>query len=276
MLLKDKVAVIIGATSGIGKATAEVFVREGASVVLAGRRRDLGEAIAAGLGAAASFVQVDVSHEEEIADLFRRAHERHGRIDCLFNNAGRGGSYAPIAKVDASAFDQLMAVNLRGPLLGMKHVAAIMAGQGSGSIINTASLGGSRTGFTGHDYSAAKAALIHLTRTAALELGEAGVRVNSISPGPTVTEIFAKGLPPDAHPGALARLRDRFATRQALPRASEAVDVANVALFLASDLSGFVSGQDIVVDGACVGGRSWSELHRELARLGELLKAPGH
>jgi NAD(P)-dependent dehydrogenase (short-subunit alcohol dehydrogenase family) len=271
MLLKDKVAVITGATSGIGRATAEIFVREGARVVLAGRRGVLGRETAAALGPAAVFVEADVGCEDEVAGLIGHAHDRHGRIDCLFNNAGRGGTLTPVAQTDAAAFDEILAVNLRGPLFGIKHVAPIMTGQGFGSIINTASVGGSRTGFTAHDYSAAKAALIQLTKTAAVELGEAGVRVNCLSPGPTVTEIFAQHLPPPERPAALKRLRERFATMQPIPRAAEAADVANVALFLASDLAGFVSGQDIVIDGAYVGGFGWSALLQERADIARLI-----
>lgn len=271
MLLRDKVAVITGATSGIGRATAEAFVREGAQVVLAGRRSDLGYVIAAELGSAASFIEADVVREEEVSRLIARAHDRHGRIDCLVNNAGRGGTHTPIAQTDVATFDGILNVNLRGALFGMKHVAPIMIAQGHGSIINTASVGGSRTGFTAHDYSAAKAALIQLTKTAAVELGEAGIRVNSLSPGPTITEIFAQGLPEQDRSAALTRLRERFAAMQPMPRANEASDVANVALFLASDLAGFVSGQDIIVDGAAVGGFGWSGLLRERAEIAKLV-----
>jgi NAD(P)-dependent dehydrogenase (short-subunit alcohol dehydrogenase family) len=273
MLLKDKVAVITGGTSGIGRATAAIFVQEGAQVFLSGRRRDLGEEISAGLGSRARFVHADVAREDDIVALVAHVVESAGRIDCLFNNAGFGGRYTPIAETSADAFDAVLAVNLRGPLLGMKHVAPIMVNQRSGSIISTASLGGHRAGYTGHDYSAAKAALIHLTRTVAAELGESGVRVNSISPGPTVTEIFTRHLAADARSEAFKRLRERFSTMQPLPRAGEAEDVAKVALFLASDLASFVSGQDVVVDGASVGGFGWSELGRERARLAQLLTA---
>lgn len=271
MLLKDKVAVITGATSGIGQAAAEIFVREGARVVLAGRRDDLGQEIAAALGPAAMFVKADVAHEDEVAGLIRQASDRHGHIDCLFNNAGYGGTLKTIAQTDAAIFDDVLSVNLRGALFGIKNVAPIMTKQGFGSILNTASVGGTRTGFTGHDYSAAKAALIQLTKTAAVELGEHGVRVNSISPGPTITEIFAQHLPSAERNAALGRLRERFATMQPIPRAAEAADVANVALFLASDLAGFVSGQDIVVDGASVGGFGWSALLREHAGFARLI-----
>jgi NAD(P)-dependent dehydrogenase (short-subunit alcohol dehydrogenase family) len=264
-LLDNKVIIITGATSGIGKASAELFAAEGAKLILAGRRRAVGEAIAASLSA--RFIPTDVCNEAEVASLIAFTIDEFGRVDCLFNNAGQPGQLTSIAQIDLDAFDRTIAVNLRGAALGMKHVAPVMIAQRSGSIINTTSLGGRRAGVTAHDYSAAKAALIHLTRTAAAELGESGVRVNSLSPGPTMTEIFVKHLPEATRASAVVHLEERFAQLQPLPRAADATDVARAALFLASDLSGFVSGHDLAVDGANLGGMGWTELNRELSNL---------
>lgn len=264
-LLENKVIVITGATSGIGKAAAELFAAEGAKLVLGGRRRELGEVVAARLGA--RFVALDVRSEAEVAGLVRSAFANFGRIDCLFNNAGQPGRLTSIAEVDAAQFDATLASNLSGALFGMKHVAPIMIAQRSGSIINTASLAGRRAGFTAHDYAAAKAALIQLTCSVASELGEYGIRVNSLSPGPTMTEIFVKHLPAEARASAVARLESRLARLQPLPRAANPEDVARAALYLASDLSSFVSGHDLAVDGAILGGKGWTQLNEEMAQL---------
>jgi NAD(P)-dependent dehydrogenase (short-subunit alcohol dehydrogenase family) len=270
-MLDDKVIIITGATSGIGKASAELFAAEGAKLVLAGRRREVGEAIAAPLNA--RFIPTDVRNEAEVAALIAGTVDEFGRVDCLFNNAGQPGHLTSIAQIDLDAFDRTIAVNLRGAAIGMKHVAPVMIAQRSGSIINTTSLGGRRAGFSAHDYSAAKAALIHLTRTVAAELGESGVRVNSLSPGPTMTEIFVKHLPEETRATVVPRLEERFAQLQPLPRAADATDVARAALFLASDLSSFVSGHDLAVDGASLGGMGWTELNREQSKLRAQLAA---
>src|SRR5579863_1851227 len=190
--LEDKVAVITGGTSGIGARTAEVFVAEGAKVVIAGRRQDRGEKLAGKLGHAASFIRTDVSIEADVKAMIDHAVDRFGRLDCLVNNAGRGSQFATIADVDLEQFDAVIAVHLRAVLAGMKYASRVMATQGTGSIINVASVNGIRAGLGGHYYSAAKAASIHLTRCAAVELGEKGIRVNSISPGMTATGAFGK------------------------------------------------------------------------------------
>jgi NAD(P)-dependent dehydrogenase (short-subunit alcohol dehydrogenase family) len=259
--LKDKVAVITGATSGIGLRTAEVFVAEGAKIVVAGRRNAEGEALAARLGSACIFRQTDVIQEEQIKVLIQTTVEKFGRIDCLFNNAGGPAQTGGIEGLDAGRFDAAMATLVRSVMLGMKYVAPHMRRQGSGSIINNGSIAGRLAGFSSSIvYGAAKAAVIHLTKCVAMELGEAGIRVNSISPGAIATGIFGKalGLSVDAAEKTSAIIRETFKTAQPIQRAGLPEDIAYAAVFLASDESSFVNGHDFVVDGGMTGGRNWS------------------
>lgn len=260
MTLAGKIAIITGATSGIGARTAEVFVSEGARVVIAGRRQERGERLARSLGDRASFVRTDVTVEADIEHMIAHAVDRFGGLDCLVNNAGRSSQYAAFADVDLEQFDAVIAVHVRAVLAGMKHAARVMAAQGSGSIINVTSVNGARAGLGGHYYSAAKAASIHLTRCAAVELGEKGIRVNSLSPGMTVTGAFGKylGMTPDEaddHPEcaerAIAAVLPRY---QSLQRIIRTDDIAHAALFLAGDASRMITGQDLVVDGGISAG----------------------
>lgn len=260
MTLAGKVAIITGATSGIGARTAEMFVSEGAQVVIAGRRQERGERLARALGARASFVRTDVTVEADIEHMIAHAVDRFGGLDCLINNAGRSSQYAAFTEVDLEQFDAVIAVHVRAVLAGIKHAARVMAAQGSGSIINVTSVNGSRAGLGGHYYSAAKAATIHLTRCAAVELGEKGIRVNSLSPGMTVTGAFGKylGMTPDEaddHPECAAAAIGAVLPRyQPLQRVIRTEDIARAALFLASDASRMITGQDLVVDGGISAG----------------------
>jgi NAD(P)-dependent dehydrogenase (short-subunit alcohol dehydrogenase family) len=260
LALEGKVAVITGGTSGIGARTAEVFVAEGARVVIAGRRKDRGERLAQMLGEAARFIRTDVSVEADVKAMIDLAVDRFGRLDCLMNNAGMPSQFVTIAEVDLQQFDAVIAVHVRAVLAGMKYATRAMAAQGAGSIINVASVNGIRAGLGGHYYSAAKAASIHLTRCAAVELGEKGIRVNSISPGMTVTGAFGKygDMTPDEadeHPeyaeAAIAAVLPRW---QPLPYVGRADDIAQAALFLASDRSRLVTGHNLVVDGGISAG----------------------
>jgi len=258
--LEGKVAVVTGGTSGIGARTAEVFVANGAKVVIAGRRHDRGQKLAEKLGDAASFKPTDVSVEADVKAMIGHAVDRFGRLDCLVNNAGRGSQYAAIADVDLQQFDAVIAVHLRAVLAGMKYAAPVMAAQGTGSIINVASVNGFRAGLGGHYYSAAKAASIHLTRCAAMELGEKGIRVNSISPGMIATGAFGKYLDmqpdeADEHPEyAEAAITSVVGRWQPLQYAGRVDDIAQAALFLASDASRYVTGHNLVVDGGISAG----------------------
>jgi NAD(P)-dependent dehydrogenase (short-subunit alcohol dehydrogenase family) len=259
--LEGKIAVITGGASGIGEGTVRLFVQEGASVVIADVQDERGEKLAEELGTATTYVHADVSREEDVRNAIQQAVSRWGRLDCMYNNAGFGGVSGPIETTDMDAYDQTMSVLLRGVVLGMKHAAPIMKAQGSGSIISTASVAGVGSGFGPHIYSAAKAAVIHLTKSVANELGESGVRVNCICPGGIVTPIFGKGmgLTPEQADRTLDLIKARLAQGQPIKRAGLPSDIAEAALWLASDAASFVNGHALVVDGGITTGRLWSE-----------------
>jgi NAD(P)-dependent dehydrogenase (short-subunit alcohol dehydrogenase family) len=269
--LDGKVAIITGATSGIGARTAELFATEGASLVLAGRRRDVGEALAASIGA--EFFAADVTVESDIEGLVAHAVKRFGGLDVFVNSAGTPGAGGAVATFDAARFRETFDVHVGGVLLATKHAARVMVERESGSIINIASITGRQGGWAGLDYSAAKAAVIQLTRSAAIELGEHGIRVNSISPGPIPTGIFAKGAGMD--PAAADRTArelepaflDALARYQPIHRVGTTEDVAQAALWLASDAASFITGQDIAVDGGITAGRPASVAIAERAKL---------
>src|SRR5262247_1737328 len=259
--LKGKVALITGGSSGIGEATVRLFVEEGASVMVADIQDDRGKRLADELSARVAYVHTDVSQEAHVKAAVDEACRRFGRLDCIFNNAGCGGVGGKIEDVSADGFDATIGVLLRGVFLGMKHAAPVMKRQGAGSIISTASVAGLRTGLGPHIYSAAKAAVIHLTHSVAMELGESGVRVNCICPGGIATPIFGKGygLAPEAADRSVALMKQVLPGMQPLQRAGMPEDIANAAAWLASDESGFVNGHALVVDGGLIGGRQWSE-----------------
>ncbi|QLH69977.1 SDR family NAD(P)-dependent oxidoreductase [Rhodopseudomonas palustris] len=259
--LDGKVAVITGATSGIGWRTAEVFVAEGARIVVAGRRMAEGEALAAQLGSSCVFKQTDVTDEAQVKALIGTALDTFGRLDCLFNNAGGPAQTGGIEGIEVDRFDAAMATLVRSVMLGMKHAAPAMKKQGAGSIINNGSIAGRLAGFSSSlVYGAAKAAVNHLTKCVAMELGESGIRVNSISPGAIATGIFGKalGLTTDAAEKTAATMREIYKTAQPIPRAGIPDDIAQAAVFLASDESTFINGHDLVVDGGITGGRNWT------------------
>jgi NAD(P)-dependent dehydrogenase (short-subunit alcohol dehydrogenase family) len=278
-ILQDKVAVISGGTSGIGARTAELFVRQGAKVVIGGRRHETGRRLAERLGASALFVRADVSTEAEVKAMIGVAVERFGRLDCLFNNAGVPSQRSGIADLDLDAFDAAMAIHLRGSLAGIKHTAPVMVAQASGSIINTASINGVRAGLAGVDYCVAKAAVIHLTRCAAIELGEKGIRVNCISPGPVATGLFAKGGGIDADAADLffgaaeAAFAEILPRWQPLPSLGSADDIAQAALFLASDAARLINGHNLIIDGGIMAGWPAATARADLQQFREKFRA---
>jgi len=268
--LQDKVCIVTGATSGIGKRTAEVFAAQGAKVVIAGRREEEGRAVATSIGARCDFVRTDVTQEAQMQALIDFTMTRHGRIDCLFNNAGGPAPVGGIEGIPVEGFDAAIAVLLRSVMLGMKHVAPIMMRQRAGSIINNGSIAGTRAGYSSSlIYAAAKAAVIHLSKCVAMQLGEHNVRVNSISPGGIATGIFGKalGLSIEKAEQTAEAIKAALAGMQPIPRSGLTDDIASAAVFLASDESTFVNGHDLVVDGGVVGGRLWTPQQEALKGL---------
>lgn len=265
--LEGKVAVVTGAASGIGEGTARLFAAEGAKVVLADIQDARGEKLAEELGPATSFVHTDVSLEDDIARAVQHAVDKFGRLDVMYNNAGVGGAGGAIGATDIAATRSTIDVLLTAVVAGMKHAANAMKPHGSGSIISTASVAGIGIGYGPHVYTACKAAVIHLTRSVANELGEDGIRVNCIAPGAIPTAIFGRGmgLDQDAAEALLPMLAAGMATAQPIQRTGAPADIAEAALWLASDASTFVTGQCIAVDGGLTTGRLWSQKLAEIA-----------
>jgi NAD(P)-dependent dehydrogenase (short-subunit alcohol dehydrogenase family) len=252
--LDGQVAVITGGTSGIGQATVELFVKEGATVVAAGRSEKRGQELVRRLGKKVAFRVADVTRVEDIEALIDFSHQTYGRIDCLFNNAG-APSRGTIETVTKEDFDQALNTLLGSVVFGIKHVTPIMKEQKSGSIINNSSVAAHRLNQGGTLYSAAKAAVSHYTRLAGAELGPFGIRVNSISPGAIATPIFwggserARALEDGDNAHKMNKLKKNLAHATPLPRAGFPEDVAKAALYLASDEASFVNCHDLVVDG---------------------------
>jgi NAD(P)-dependent dehydrogenase (short-subunit alcohol dehydrogenase family) len=260
MRLQDKIAIITGGTSGIGRKVVERFRAEGATVVFTGRRAALGDEIAEQTGA--TFLVADAGDEADAARTIGEALERHGRIDILMNNAGAPAPGGRLETLSLDGFDQAVRVHVRGALAHIKHAAPAMRAQAAGSIINVGSVAGHRAGYSSSlIYGVAKAAVIHMTRCAAMELGEDGVRVNSISPGGIATGIFAKslGMATAEADGTVEKVKTALASLQAVPRAGVTDDIAAAALYLASDEASFVNGEDLVIDGGLIWGRRYSE-----------------
>lgn len=259
--LEGKVAIVTGGTSGIGRRTVEVFAQQGASVVIAARRESEGRELAGLLGPKVSFCRTDVSKEDDIKAMIDHTLQKFGKLDCLFNNAGCPAPVGGVAGIPLAGYEAAISVLLGGVFLGMKHAAPVMLAQGFGSIINNGSVAGTLAGYSSSIiYSAAKAAVIHLTKCVAMELGEGNVRVNSLSPGGIATGIFGKALGlslEDAEKSA-GSVKKALASMQPIRRAGLPEDIAQAALFLASDESSFINGHNLVVDGGLLGGRQWT------------------
>ena len=269
-MLDGKVAIITGATSGIGARTAELFVEEGAKVVFTGRRKAEGEALAAKLGSSGRFVQADATLEDDWKRVIGETTKAFGKLDAIFNNAGGPAPTGSIASVPVEGFDQAMALLVRSVMLGMKHAAPIMVQQRSGSIINNGSIAGHQSGYsTSMIYGAAKAAVNHLTRCVGMELGEHNVRVNSVSPGAITTGILPKalGMETASAEKATDTIKTFYSKAQPIPRAGMPDDIAQCVLWLASDRSTFVNATDIVIDGGVLGGKNFSQHHEGLRQV---------
>lgn len=244
--LEGRTAVITGAASGIGAGTARRFVDEGARVVVADLQEEAGRALAAELGDGTSFVRCDVTSEDDVAGAVDHAVSTFGRLDVMFNNAGIVGVIGRIADTPVEAWDNTIAILLRGVFLGAKHAARVMVPQGSGVIISTSSTAGILGGLGPHAYTTAKHGVIGLTKSVANELAPHGIRVNAISPGNTVTAMTATVSTGDA--ADIDGTADRIAAGSPLGYAGFPADIAAAALYLASDDARYVTGHTLVVD----------------------------
>jgi len=244
--LEGKVVIVTGASSGIGAAAARLFAAEGAKVVMAARRMDRMQAIAGEIAAAggeATVVDCNVIDEASVKAMVEATHAAYGRLDGAFNNAGHGGIRGPIHTLDVGAFDRVMAVNLRGVFLCLKHEAAAMIGQGGpGAIVNTSSIGGLVGGAGNSIYAASKWGLAGLTKCAAMDYAEQGIRVNAIAPGPTRSEMFDRWIPTD-------EAREQMAAATPMNYIADPDDMARAALFLLSEDSRWTTGAILPCEG---------------------------
>jgi NAD(P)-dependent dehydrogenase (short-subunit alcohol dehydrogenase family) len=245
--LKDKVVIITGGGSGIGRATCLLFAREGAKVVVADYIAEGGNETVRQISAAggqAVFVQADVSKSADVQNMIGAAVRNYGRVDILFNNAGIEGPSAKLANLKEEDWDRVIAIDLTSVYLGMKYVIPEMIKQGGGVILSTASVAG-LVGFQGSGaYAAAKAGVINLTRLAALEYADKNIRVNCICPGVIETPMVERVMG--------GRPRERVVRSEPIGRLGRPEDIANAALFLASDESSFATGAPFIIDGGYV------------------------
>jgi 3-oxoacyl-[acyl-carrier protein] reductase len=252
MRLQEKVAIITGAASGMGKATAELFSQEGAAVVIADLPTSPGEQVAGEItraGSKAVFVPVDVTDADQVTHMVQTTIDTFGTIDILYNNAGLPMAFTPIEEVTDAYYDKMMAVNLKGVFLGSRTVAPIMKKAGRGVILNTASTAGVRPRPGLNVYAASKGGVIAFTKSLALELAPFGIRVNAINPVATDTPMLNQFI----GSGGITEGREKFLSTIPLGRLAQPIDIAQAALFLASDEASLITGVDLEVDGGrCV------------------------
>ena len=273
--LDGKVALITGGTSGIGEATVELFIAEGAKVMFVGRNAEKGAAMETALGANAAFFQADVTREQEIKASIEATVAKFGRLDTLFNNAG-GRTYGSVDTITHDDFIHAMDLLGGSALFGIRYAAPIMQAQGGGSIISNASVAGYRSHMGGYLYSIAKAAVIHSARIAAVQLGAHNIRVNTISPGSIATPIFlggsdiAAGMESEKVDAKMEKLAGNLSRANPMHASGFPIDIAYGALYLASDDSRFYTGQDLVIDGGMLaGGRTnFEDVGHQPARQG--------
>jgi NAD(P)-dependent dehydrogenase (short-subunit alcohol dehydrogenase family) len=247
-----KVALITGAGNGIGRATALAFAKSGAKVVVVDRDTTSGEATAGIIrqqGAAAHFVAADVTKSAEVRAYVKAALDAYGAIDCFFNNSGIEGKVAQTAEHDEDAFDQVIAVNIKGVFLGLRHVLPVMLQQKRGAIVNTASVAGLVATPGMPAYVASKHAVIGLTKTAAGEVARQGIRVNAVCPGPVDTRMI-HSLEAQINPADPANVGRRYQSAIPIGRYVTPDEIANTVLFLCSDFASGITGAQYVVDGA--------------------------
>jgi NAD(P)-dependent dehydrogenase (short-subunit alcohol dehydrogenase family) len=254
-LPEGKVAVVTGGASGMGEATVETFAREGARVVIADIQDEPGEALAARLGDSAAYVHTDVTEQDALEAVVAAAARSFGKLDIMFSNAGAGGDQSPVVDLSTEGLESALALNLKSHVYALKHAARQMIKQGTGgSLICTSSTAGVQSGWAAAGYSMAKAGVLALVRATALELGTSRIRSNAIIPGLVLTPIIANytGAPAERHPEFFKLADERLGPIQPIGRAGVAQDIANAALFLASDLSSYLTGVELPVDGGAL------------------------
>ena len=270
--LEGQVAIITGATSGIGEGTAERFVEEGARVVVVGRSEERGNAVASRLGDQAVFSQADITREKDIVAMVECARKHFGRLDCLFNNAGDSRSSFGIEELTEDTFIYDMKLLVGSILFAVKHSLPLLREQGSGCIINNASISGMASGYGPLVYSAAKAAVIQMTRSLAMELANDHIRVNAISPGVIQTPIFGRvlGYGEGKTRETLEEVGGWLGSFSHQGRPGTPKDVANAAVFLAGDESAYITGHNLVVDGGISMGLTEKEFGKRFSKLVEI------
>lgn len=261
MRFEGKTAVITGGSSGIGRGTVDLFLREGASVVMGDIDEAEGSAMMSSLGDDFHFMKCDVTEEEQVKALMDHAAEKTGGIDIVFNNAGSGGPRDPIDEISGDDWDFAMALLLKSVAMGIRHAAPHLKKRGGGAIVNTASVCSFQSGYGPVAYSTAKAGVLHLTKVAAAELAQYKIRVNAICPGFIQTNIFAATAGANAAEAAQinAVIGQAAAGAQPVARPGVPHDIAEAAAYLASDAAGFVTGTHLLVDGGLLVGTqaSW-------------------
>lgn len=241
-MLKDKVAIVTGASRGIGRAIAETFAREGARVVVCGRKTETLEQVAREIGPAATPIVCHVGRADQIHAMVETTTREFGRIDILVNNAATNVALKPCLELDEGMFDKMIEINLKSAFRLIQAIAPGMCRQESGSIINISSVSGIRPQFEGLLYSMTKAALIMMTQSYALELGPKGVRVNAIAPGLIQTVLSEYYWKDEGR-------REKRIEDQPIRHLGQPMEIAEIAALLASDRSSFMTGQTLVVDG---------------------------
>ena len=257
--LDGKVAIVTGGSSGIGLGTVERFLAEGARVVVADIDRERGEALVADLGEQAAFAHTDVAQSDQVVAMVAFALERFGGLHIMFNNAGISGARHPtLLDDDFADFHRVMDVNLLGVMVGTREAARVMAGGAGGSIINISSIGGMQFAPSLWAYHLSKSGVIHFTKAAAVGLGRDRVRVNCIAPGnietPILEQAMVSHLPEAERAETLQRIREYILSQQPLARQGTTDDMAEAALYFASDRSVYVTGTVLPVDGGLVAG----------------------
>lgn len=266
--LDGRVAVVTGAASGIGAATARRLAAEGAHVLVTDIQDEVGRDLAASIGGAAAYRHCNVTVEDEVEAAIAEAADRWGRLDIVHNNAGFAGVSGPIESTTASGWASTLDILLSSVFYGIKHATPVMRSAGGGSIVNTASVCGLQAGIGNHAYTAAKHAVVGLTKSAALELAEYGIRVNAVCPGYIATSLAAGRSRSEVDDAEMQERLDKTRAwgdnAQPLARMGEPEDIAAAVAWLASDDSAWVTGTAQIVDGGLMAGKAWRKLPRTI------------